>query len=399
MIFFSTRDLRVGYGQKTVVRDIDVDLRKGEILCLLGPNGCGKSTILKTIIDHIRRLGGSITVLGKDINQLSLKDRAKEMSIVLTEKIAPDTMSAEEVVAMGRYPYTNYFGKLTERDWQIIDEAIDIVDGQGLRYKEFKSLSDGEKQRIMIARAICQQADIMVLDEPTSYLDIRFKVDLLNVLARLSLEKKKTIIMSLHEIDLVPKIADKVMLIKDGQIYGYGTPEDVITDDSIREAYGLNGYSFNTTLGNIELPRIKKPPKVFVVGGGGQATKIYRALNKKGIGFYSGILFKNDIDYSSSKILAQQTIAEEGFVEIGYEKVEKSKELIRHCQIVIDSGVSLKGINRGNYELFRFAKKEGIRILSLREEEMDLGLINHSSISSLLKQLEDIIYDTEVKNG
>lgn len=204
MIFFSTRDLRVGYGQKTVVRDIDVDLRKGEILCLLGPNGCGKSTILKTIIDHIRRLGGSITVLGKDINQLSLKDRAKEMSIVLTEKIAPDTMSAEEVVAMGRYPYTNYFGKLTERDWQIIDEAIDIVDGQGLRYKEFKSLSDGEKQRIMIARAICQQADIMVLDEPTSYLDIRFKVDLLNVLARLSLEKKKTIIMSLHEIDLVP---------------------------------------------------------------------------------------------------------------------------------------------------------------------------------------------------
>lgn len=391
MIFFSTRDLNVGYGQRTVVKDINMDLKRGEILCLLGPNGCGKSTILKTIIDHIKRLHGSITVLGRDLEGSSLKDRAKEMSIVLTEKIAPNMMIAEEVVATGRYPYTNYFGKLTKRDWQVIDEAIDIVDGQCLRYKEFKALSDGEKQRIMIARAICQEADIMVLDEPTSYLDIRFKVDLLNVLARLSLEKSKTIIMSLHEIDLVSKIADKVMLIKDGEIYRYGIPEDVITDESIKKVYGLNGYSYNTTIGNIELSRNENSPKVFVIGGGGKATKIYRALNKKGIGFYSGILFKNDIDYNISKTLAYETIEEEGFIDIGYDKVDKAKRYIENCQVVIDSGVSLKGINRRNYELLSFASQEGIKILSLREEEMDLDVIKHFSISSLLNRLVDMI--------
>ena len=258
MRFFATKDLKVGYGQRIVVDDINIDLNRGEIFCLLGPNGCGKSTILKTIIDHIKRLHGSITVLGRDLEGSSLKDRAKEMSIVLTEKIAPNMMIAEEVVATGRYPYTNYFGKLTKRDWQLINEAIDIVDGQALRDKEFKSLSDGEKQRIMIARAICQEGDIMVLDEPTSYLDIRFKVDLLNILTKLSLNKKKTIIMSLHEIDLVPKIADKVMLIKDGHIYSYGAPEDVISDEAIREVYGLNGGSFNTTIGSVELPKLAK---------------------------------------------------------------------------------------------------------------------------------------------
>lgn len=391
MRFFATKDLKVGYGQRIVVDDINIDLNRGEIFCLLGPNGCGKSTILKTIIDRIKRIQGSITLLGKDLNSLSIKDRAKEMSIVLTERIAPDMMTAEEVVATGRYPYTNYFGKLTKRDWQLINEAIDIVDGQALRDKEFKSLSDGEKQRIMIARAICQEGDIMVLDEPTSYLDIRFKVDLLNILTKLSLNKKKTIIMSLHEIDLVPKIADKVMLIKDGHIYSYGAPEDVISDEAIREVYGLNGGSFNTTICSVELPKLAKKPKVFVLGGGGRATKIYRALNKKGIGFYSGILFKNDIDYYTSKSLAWDTVAEEGFVDIGPERIDRAKEYINNCQILIDSGVSLEGINRGNYELLGFASQVGVNILSLREEEMDFNMIRHPSISSLLAQLVDII--------
>lgn len=268
MNFFATENLKVGYKNTVVVDRINIDLNKGEIICLLGPNGCGKSTILKTITDHIKRIGGSMTVLGKDLNHLSIKNKAKEMSVVLTERINPGMMLAEEVVAIGRYPHTNYFGKLNKKDLEIINESIEIVEGEKLRYKEFQSLSDGEKQRIMIARAICQEADIMVLDEPTSFLDIKFKIELLNILKKLSLEKNKTIIMSLHEIDLVSKIADKALLIKDGKVYKYGTPEDIITDKSISEVYNLGGGYFNTTMGNIELPKVTKFPKVFVVGGG-----------------------------------------------------------------------------------------------------------------------------------
>lgn len=391
MTFFLTKDLKVGYQQRIVVDGINIDLSRGEILCLLGPNGCGKSTILKTIIDHIKRLDGSITVLGKDLNVLSNKDRAKEMSIVLTEKISPEMMTAEEVVATGRYPYTNHFGKLTDEDWKIINESIEIVDGQSLRHKEFKALSDGEKQRVMIARAICQESDIMVLDEPTSFLDIRFKIDLLNILGKLSLDKNKTIIMSLHEIDLVPKIADKVLLIKNGKIYKYGTPEDVITDEAVNEVYDLNSGSFNTIIGNIELPRVIESPKVFVVGGGGKATKLYRALNKKGIGFYSGILFKNDIDYNASKTLAYKTIVEDCFVDIKPKKIDEAKEYIKDCHAVIDSGVSLVGINKGNYDLLRFASQEGVKILSLRDENAEYKLVKYHSISSMIDNIVDYL--------
>jgi iron complex transport system ATP-binding protein len=270
------------------------------------------------------------------------------MSVVLTERVTPDMMTARDIVSTGRYPHTNHFGKLEDKDMKIIQEAVDIVHGQDLMDKEFKSLSDGEKQRIMLARAICQESDIMVLDEPTSFLDIRYKIELLDILSKLSIEKKKTIIMSLHEIDLVPKIADKVILIKDGVIFDYGPPEEVITDDSIKEVYNLDIGSFNTIAGNVELPKAGNLAKVFVLGGGGKGTKIYRALNKASIGFYSGILFKNDIDYNVSNSLAIESVAENSFTEIRKEKLEDAKSLIKECDFLIDSGVDLVGINSGN---------------------------------------------------
>lgn len=389
MKFLKSNNLKVGYSKRIVVDNVEFDLNKGEILCLLGPNGCGKSTILKSIIDHIEILDGSIDLLGKDLNNLKAIDRAKEMSVVLTERVAPDMMLAKDIVATGRYPHTNHFGKLGKRDLEIIEESIEIVNGEELREKEFKSLSDGEKQRIMIARAICQEADIMVLDEPTSFLDIRYKIELLNILSRLSIEKKKTIIMSLHEIDLVPKIADKVLLIKDGEVFKYGPPEEVVTDESIKEVYNLNLGSFDTIVGNVELPRPKTLPRVFVLGGDGKATKIYRALNKADISFYSGILFENDMDYNVSKSLGYKTLVEESFMNIKEENLNKAKEYINKCDYLIDSGVNLVGINKGNHELLTFAEKEGIKILSLRREDIDIDLIRCDSITSLISNIKE----------
>lgn len=235
----------------------------------------------------------------------------------------------------------------------------------------------------------------MVLDEPTSFLDIRFKIDLLNILKRLSLDKNKTIIMSLHEIDLVSKIADKAILIKGGEIFKYGAPEDILTDEAIREVYNLNSGSFNTAMGNIELPKVVKTPQVFVLGGGGKAIKIYRALNKRDIGFYSGVLFENDIDCSTSMKLGYKTIIEEDFVDIKPERLDIAKTYIKTCDAVIDSGVSLGGINKGNYDLLRFASEEEIKVLSLRNEDIDIDFIKCSSISSMMNEL--IAYLEKIK--
>lgn len=395
MRFLFGNDLQVGYQKKIVVDNVNIDLNKGEILCLLGPNGCGKSTILKSITDHIKLIKGSISVMGKDINALNNRERAKHMSVVLTEKISPEMMTAYDVVAMGRYPHTRHFGRLSNNDLKVINESIEIVNGGALKDKEFKYLSDGQKQRIMIARAICQETDIMVLDEPTSFLDIRYKIELLNILRILSLKRKQTIIMSLHEIDLVSKIADKVLLIKDGEIYDYGTPEDIITDNAIKEVYDLGDGYFNTTIGNLELPKGNEKSKVFVIGGGGQATKLYRALHKKDIGFYSGILFKNDIDYNVSKVLGNGTIVEDDFMDIRTEKLKEAKAYIRDCRVLIDSGVSLAGINKSNYDLLRFASREGIEILSLRDECIGINVTKYKRISSVMERLKesDIAFD------
>lgn len=388
MTFLLGRNLQAGYEKRIVVDNVNIDLNKGEILCILGPNGCGKSTILKTITDHLKLIGGSITVMGKDLNNMKSRERAKQMSVVLTDRINPDMMTAEDLVATGRYPYTNHFGKLSHNDVKVINESIEIVNGQELRDKEFKYLSDGEKQRILIARAICQEADIMVLDEPTSFLDIKYKVDLLNIIRTLSLEKGKTIIMSLHEIELVSKVADKALLIKDGEIYDYGTPEDIITDQSISEVYNLESGYFNTTMGNIELPKVDKEAKVFVIGGGGKATKLYRALHKRNIGFYSGILFRNDIDYNISTSLAAKTISEEDFMDIRAERLVEAKQSIDHCQILIDSGVSIEGIGKGNYDLIQYAIEKGIKVVSLRDEDIGLNIVQFNSISSLINEIK-----------
>ncbi len=390
MTFLLGKDLKAGYQKRIVVDNVNIDLKQGEILCILGPNGCGKSTILKTITDHLKLMGGTISLMGNDLNKMSNRERAKKMAVVLTDRINPEMMTAEDLVATGRYPHTNHFGKLNDIDIRVINESIEIVNGHDLRDKEFKYLSDGEKQRIMIARAICQEADIMVLDEPTSFLDIKYKLDLLNIIKTLSLEKGQTIIMSLHEIELVSKVADKALLIKDGEIYDYGTPEDIITDSAISEVYSLDGGYFNTTMGNIELPKGVEKPKAFVLGGGGKATKIYRALHKKNIGFYSGILFKNDIDYNISTALAYKTIAEDEFIYIRPEKLEEAKKCIDDSQILIDSGVSLEGIGRSNYHLIKYALDKGKKVVSLRKEDIGLDFTKYNSISSMINESVDV---------
>lgn len=388
MKFLVTKDLKVGYGKKVVVDGVNFQLEKGEILCILGPNGCGKSTILKSITDHLKLIDGSINILEKDLNKMPAMNRAKEMSVVLTEKASPEMMTALEVVSIGRYPHTNHLGRLSENDKKIIEESINIVNGEKLQDKEFKSLSDGEKQRIMIARAICQEADTMILDEPTSYLDIRYKIELLNILSQLSIEKEKTIIMSLHEIDLVSKIADKVMLIKDGKVFKYGTPEEVITDSIIEQAYDLRAGTFNTTLGNVELPKTKGEAKVFIVGGGDNANILYRGLNKRKIGFYSGVLFENDIAFNISEALGNHTIVGKSFVDIEIEKINKAKDYIRNCKYIIDLGEIFEGINKGNKELLKFASENQVDILSLREGDIGLNTIRCNSITSILDKIK-----------
>ncbi|SCZ79385.1 ABC transporter ATP-binding protein [Pseudobutyrivibrio xylanivorans] len=234
----SARDLTVGYG-KAVISDATFQVLPGEIIALIGPNGSGKSTILKTITRQLKKMSGKLFI-GEDIDDsLTEVELAKKMSMLMTERIHPELMTCFEVVAMGRYPYTGRLGFLTAEDKKKVEEAIALVGAEDVANKDFMKISDGQRQRVMLARAIAQEPEIMILDEPTSFLDIQYKIDILSVIKKLAVERNIAVLMSIHELEFVPAIADKVIGICDGSIYKIGTPEEIFTGENLEKMYRM----------------------------------------------------------------------------------------------------------------------------------------------------------------
>lgn len=235
----SADGLSVGYGRKVIVDGIEFEVKQGEILTLIGPNGAGKSTVLKTIAGYLKRLDGTVMVGNRDMLEFSEKEMAKKLSVVLTERISPELMTCREVVETGRYPYTGSFGLLTEKDRAVVENAIEKVSMQDYADVDFSSVSDGQRQRVMLARAICQEPQILILDEPTSYLDIHHKIQFLEILRSLAKEKQMAVILSMHELDFAEKISDYVLCIKGGKITLSGTPDKVFTAENIMGLYDI----------------------------------------------------------------------------------------------------------------------------------------------------------------
>ena len=201
--------LSVGYkGFSPVVTDINVEIKSGELTCLIGSNGIGKSTLLKTLTGFLPKLGGRLLLDGRDIDLLSQHERAKYISIVLTYKTDVQNLSVAEMVGMGRMPYTGFWGKLNADDREIVAEAINMVSINHLKDRMVQTLSDGERQKVMIAKALAQQTPIILLDEPTSFLDFPSKVEMLQLLHRLAKETDKVVFLSTHDLELALRIAD-----------------------------------------------------------------------------------------------------------------------------------------------------------------------------------------------
>ena len=213
--YFTADKLSVGYQGVPLIENIKINLNRGEILTLIGPNGAGKSTILKSIAGQLKPLGGCILLEGENLKQLSGNELARKMAVMLTKMQKTELMTCEEVVSAGRYPYTGRFGILSKEDHEKVREAMELVQAAELAKLDFQKVSDGQRQRILLARAICQEPELILLDEPTSYLDIRYKLEFLSVLQEMTRKKKVTVILSLHELELAEKISDRILCIKE----------------------------------------------------------------------------------------------------------------------------------------------------------------------------------------
>lgn len=362
MEYFRTEDLAVGYGGRSLIHDINIGVDKGRILTLIGPNGAGKSTILKTITRHLAKVGGTVAIGGKDIQNWSAKEMAGQVAVVLTDRIRPELMTCEEIVAMGRYPYTNAMGRLTETDRKATLRALQRVHATELAQQDFTTLSDGQRQRIMLARAICQEPQVIVLDEPTAYLDIRFKIELLDILRKMAHEEGTTVVMSLHEIDLAAKISDYLVCVKGETIAAFGTPEEILEEGVIESLYGLEKGSYNRLYGSVEFGRPRGEPRVFVVAGGGYGTEVYRLLQKSQIPFATGILHENDIDCPVAAALGEHVVTAPAFEAMTREQLEQAARWLRKAGSVIHAGTPIGSTNRMNGLLLETAREMRIPV-------------------------------------
>ena len=274
MDILKSENLAIGYSKK-LIDDIRLNVKPGEVMTLIGPNGSGKSTLLKTLTGQLSPKGGVIYIGDKGLDDLSVKDVARKMSMVMTERIRPELMTCREIVEAGRYPYTGYMGILSETDKKAVNEAMNLTNTSELADIDFTTLSDGQRQRVLLAKAICQEPEILILDEPTSYLDIRYKVEILKQIKAFAKESNVAVIMSIHELEIAMRISDTVVALGDGQVLGIGTPEEIFKENFIRRLYGIEGQDiselgffpwFTTEVIEAATPK-ESSPKVIMVQG------------------------------------------------------------------------------------------------------------------------------------
>ncbi len=356
-------NLTVGYNKVPVISNMNLEINKGEIVALIGPNGAGKSTILKSMSRSLELIGGHIYIDGRELREYSYKELSKKMAVILTDKIKSELLTCRDIVSTGRYPYTGRLGLLTAEDEKIVTEAMQSVNALELSECDFNEISDGQKQRVLLARAIAQEPEIILLDEPTSFLDVRYKLELLSILTRMAHEKNITVVTSLHEIDLAEKAADKIVTIKGDQVFASGTPEEIFKEENIRSLYDIDNGYFDPLMGNIELQRPEgDKPRAFVIAGHGMGIPVYRKLQKNNIAFATGIFSEGDIDYRLARLYAVQMITS----ETSGNKccIDACEKLMRECEYIIDAGADTPDARK----LRQLADQMGRLILA---EELD----------------------------
>lgn len=237
---FDIKDLTFSYGTNEVIKGLDLSIKQGKVTTLIGANGCGKSTLFNLITKNLRPQRGEIRLEGKDISQVKLKDFARQVAIVHQYNTAPADISVEKLVAFGRTPYHG-FGSLSnsEEDEEKIKRALEITNTEKLKDKAVAQLSGGQKQRVWIAMALAQDTKILFLDEPTTYLDIRYQLQILKLVRKLNKEYGMTVIMVLHDINQSLYYSDEIVAMKDGRITAQGKPEEIITSELIKNVYDV----------------------------------------------------------------------------------------------------------------------------------------------------------------
>ncbi|WP_416197537.1 MAG: Iron complex transport system ATP-binding protein [Sporanaerobacter sp.] len=375
------QSLKFGYKDDLVLKDISFSLEEGQFMSIIGPNGSGKSTLLKNICNLEKPNSGEIEIHGKNISQYKSKELAKKIALVPQDTFISYDFSVFDVVLMGRFPYLGRFDKETDEDFEITKEALKITNTFHLRDRNINEISGGERQRVIIARALAQEPDIIFLDEPTSHLDINHQMDLLNILRNLNKEKNTTIVLVIHDINLACRYSDIIMLLDKGEILSIGSPKEVVTRENIEKAYGLNTiieenpytnslYIVPLSLNGI-VKKVDKKEKVHIISGGGTGREIISKLEEAGYDLSLGVINVGDSDWQLGKELSIKMVEEKPFSHISEEAFKKNIQFIREADIVVLGSTPYGRGNMKNLEAASLALNMGKTVYFLDNYSKD----------------------------
>lgn len=252
MVRLLTESVNIGYGERLIVKDLSVSIPDKKITTIIGPNGCGKSTLLKAITRIISLQSGDVVLDGKSISKEQTKKLAKKMAILPQTPESAAGLTVGELVSYGRFPHQKGFGRLTKKDYEVIQWALEVTGTADYKFRPVDSLSGGQRQRVWIAMALAQETEIIFLDEPTTYLDMAHQLEVLELLQTLNAEQERTIVMVLHDLNQAARFADYIIALKNGEIVKAGTCEEVISHDVLKEVFHIDAVIGND-------PRTNKP--------------------------------------------------------------------------------------------------------------------------------------------
>ncbi|MDA8233512.1 MAG: heme ABC transporter ATP-binding protein [Clostridia bacterium] len=337
-------NLFLSYGEQNIIDNLTLAVEKGEFLALLGPNGSGKSTLIKLLAKTMQPSRGSIYLGGEDLSGLNSSTIARQMAVVPQDTGVNFPFTAQEVVMMGRTPHLKRFQSEGVEDYRIVHEAMVNTRTWELRDRPVTELSGGERQRVIIARALAQEPKVILLDEPTSHLDINFQVELLELLTLLNREKGVGVIAVLHDLNLAAQYSRQVALLKEGKIFALGTPQEALTADNIKEVYATEVLVWSHPMKNCPQVSVvgkeKKatpftnPFKVFLICGGGVGMGVMEGLTSLGCQVWAGVLNMGDSDWVHGNKLNLSLVEEVPFAPIGEEAFRKAKEVIGSMDVV-----------------------------------------------------------------
>lgn len=387
-------ELHVGYGTKEVLKGFTASIRQGEFVGLIGINGTGKSTLINCISGLLPVRSGKIFINGKDNITLSQRERAKLVAVVPQSFGIDYDFYTEDIVMMGRNPYLRFRDNESEKDWQIVNEAMCMTHTDQFKGRLFNALSGGEKQRIIIARAIAQQTDIILLDEPTSALDVHHQIEVMELIVKLNQTRQKTVLAVLHDLNLAARYCDRLIMIDEGIVADEGSPAEVITDRNMQSLYNMKMLIRNNPI--FEKPevipirvlnrhQVANPKKIHIICGGDGAVHLMDELAAIGHQLTAGVLPKHSDDWVMGKHLGIEMIEIPPFTGVGSKDQEKNLNLMAKSELLFVADVPF---GNGNIENLRGIENYEGQIVFHRSALINDFTKNHE-VSEIANQLAE----------